>query len=265
MIMKNLVKTDFDKTYDELSNLSFIINEKEDSSIDILDDITLEQFGQPYEKSSIQSLKIKNTCGIYLIFRKAEDGRLHKYIGQATSLRDRLLKHLSRAAYIMEHPKTDENKNLGIYKDSPALHSALIRHNFKGFFFVILKICKQEQLNALEQFAIAQYGTFENKWDYNLTPGGQEGVITHTTAVEQWIIEYKKSTKGHAAEVRWINCKNVYPSEAAASIAVCGENKHQQIANALATPDGEFWQNKSGKNKQWAGYGWRLLDEVASE
>ena len=234
--MKILFESDFDKIYEELSELG--------------NDLA-------YTKDNVQNT-VRAVPGIYLIYRKADDGRFHKYVGQAVNLRARLLKHLSRAAYIKENPKTEANAKNSVYKDSPALHSAMCRHN--DFYFKILKICPVSELNNAEQEAIKDYGTYKNKWDYNLTEGGQSGTITHSTGVEQWEISITRQLgQGGKDTINWIKCINTYKSESAASRAISGEDKHQGISKALFDSTGNAKVHKD-PNIQWAGFGWRLVD-----
>ena len=147
--MRQLVETDFDKFYEAAD----LVNADTD--------------GCSFRKANVQA-QVKAVPGIYMIYRLADDGNFHRYIGQAKNLRARLLKHLSSVNYIKDNPRTEENSTNSIYKDSPALHSAMCLHD--DFYFKILCFCSKEELN---------------RGDYNLTPGGQDGTVTHTTAVEQ--------------------------------------------------------------------------------
>ena len=128
------------------------------------------------------------------------------------------------------------------------------------FYFKILCFCSKEELNSKEIKAISDYNTYNNKWDYNLTPGGQDGTVTHTTAVEQWEVEISRTLgQGGQATIRWIRCKNIFKSEVDASIEICGQDRHQGISKALFDSDGKTKVHKD-PNIQWAGYGWRKVD-----
>lgn len=78
-----------------------------------------------------------------------------KYIGQTTKrIRDRLAHHYNRS-------------------DSPKIHNALRKYKKDGFKVVVLCECAtKEELDKMEEHYINYYNTTDDKFGYNILPGG---------------------------------------------------------------------------------------------
>ena len=92
------------------------------------------------------------TCGIYMIKNKI-DGKM--YIGQAVNIEKRWRQHCG-----------------GCY--DTYIDRAIQKYGKDNFELIILRECKNDSilLNELEQYYIKKYNTYEDKYHYNLTPGG---------------------------------------------------------------------------------------------
>ena len=141
--MKYILESDFDKLYDELSKTVFnygdFISKKDDK---------------------INSYRTElSRPGIYLYTNNVNG---HKYVGQAVNLYKRLLEHYQTA-------KREPEEYL------EPIDSAINNYGPENFTIEILKfIDNTALLNKWEIAYIAEYNTYNNIDDYNLTPGGNE-------------------------------------------------------------------------------------------
>lgn len=93
--------------------------------------------------------------GIY----KIENNITHKiYIGQSVEVEERIKEH-KRIAFRQNRP----TYNYPLYVDMRI-------YGVENFIYEILKECKKEELNELEQYYVQLYNSFNN--GYNQTPGG---------------------------------------------------------------------------------------------
>ena len=139
--MKYILESDFDKLYDELSKTVFnygdFISKKDDKI-------------NPYRTELSRP-------GVYLYTNNVNG---HKYVGQAVNLYKRLLEHYQTA-------KREPEEYL------EPIDSAINNYGPENFTIEILKfIDNTALLNKWEIAYIAEYNTYNNIDDYNLTPGG---------------------------------------------------------------------------------------------
>lgn len=98
------------------------------------------------------------TCGIYKITNKINN---HSYIGMSNNIERRWKEHIQKS----NHPcKPDEFKS--------ALYNAFRKYKVENFSFDIIEECAQKDLKEREIFWIQYYNTYNNREDYNETPGG---------------------------------------------------------------------------------------------
>ena len=113
------------------------------------------------KKKIIKSIcpEITTKSGIYLFYRKNEQGQDCCYIGQAKNLLERTAQHLmGRKQHI--------DKSLYVHK----LYNG---NNRFGWKLAILKKCNMDELDYFEQFYINFYKDIDNTVLYNVTGGGQ--------------------------------------------------------------------------------------------
>lgn len=192
-----LIKNDFDKIYDELGNINSILPVNQELA---------------YNGSILQANKnlLAGKSGIYYII--ANNG--HGYVGQARDLYDRLMSHLRRA-------------NNSAISDSPALHRALANTNL-SFKFCILEYTAD--LDEAEKSWIEAKRTYVDAKDYaggyNLTPGGQSGVIgNHKRCIQFSIITKAEKSGRKAGEYEYGEPICSYVSQYAAARALLPEGQ----------------------------------------
>ena len=98
------------------------------------------------------------SCGIYKITNKING---HSYIGLSKDIEKRFSEHKSKA--IHSNKKDDLDK---------ALYRAMRKYGIDNFSYEIIEECPKEKLKEREIYWISYYNTYENREDYNETPGG---------------------------------------------------------------------------------------------
>lgn len=95
------------------------------------------------------------TCGIYLITRKDTS---QKYIGKSNNIEKRWVQHIN-----------------GQDKGKSRIDNALVKHGADKFSFeVITELPNNDKvLREHERYWIKFYNSYEDKFHYNLTPGGE--------------------------------------------------------------------------------------------
>jgi len=104
---------------------------------------------------NIESLPEKT--GIYMVVNLINQ---HKYIGQSKNIKKRFKQH---------HLCDYNNTNNCCYNTK--FYQALRKYGLDNFEVIILELCEENELDALEQKYIKQFDTFKN--GYNSTEGGQ--------------------------------------------------------------------------------------------
>lgn len=97
------------------------------------------------------------SCGIYKITNKING---HSYIGLSKGIEKRFSEHKSKA--IHSNKKDDLDK---------ALYRAMRKYGIDNFSYEIIEECPEEKLKEREIYWISYYNTYENREDYNETPG----------------------------------------------------------------------------------------------
>ncbi len=98
------------------------------------------------------------TCGIYKITNKINE---HSYIGLSRNIEKRIKEHFSHG--INSKRKDDLDK---------PLYKAFKKYGIEKFAWEILEECPENQLKEREIYWINYYHTYDNRSDYNETPGG---------------------------------------------------------------------------------------------
>lgn len=98
------------------------------------------------------------TCGIYKITNKING---HSYIGLSKDIEKRFNDHKIKA--FSSKRKDDIEK---------VLYKAIRKYGINNFNFEILEECEEEVLKEREIYWIKFYNTYEDKFHYNETPGG---------------------------------------------------------------------------------------------
>lgn len=84
------------------------------------------------------------------------------YIGQSKNVFTRWNKHYKDA--MLNKPN-----------DNSILHKAIRKYGIKCFYFKILELCEEKDLDLKEKFYISLYQTEEKYGNYNILPGGSGG------------------------------------------------------------------------------------------
>lgn len=142
--------------------------------------------------------------GIY----KIENMVNHKiYIGQSTDIHRRWINHKSA---------------FNQHKIDNYLYNAMYKYGIENFDFSIVEICTRDKLNEREKYWIAYYDSYNPKFGYNLTSGGDNnGIKTRKLTDEEvreiiLLLPYKTQTeiammyKIDPSEVSRINYGKVY-------------------------------------------------------
>lgn len=127
---------------------------------------------------------IKNKSGIYLFYRwKPEEQKWCLYIGQSkTSVLERCANHLD--GYKAKNPSHIDKsiKTHGLYSGDNSL----------GWNLKILRYCKPEECDELEQQYIDTYRKGERNIVYNITIGGQcEGKVDFQERSQEKLKRYR--------------------------------------------------------------------------
>lgn len=116
-------------------------------------------------------------CGIYKIENKLN----HKvYIGQSVDIQKRWIGH-----------RYELNK--GVHGNTH-LQSAWNKYGADSFNFSIVQLCDEQQLNDLEVEYIAYYKSYDDKYGYNLTIGGDG--VRGWVPTEEWREKIKQANVG---------------------------------------------------------------------
>ena len=102
-----------------------------------------------------------NICGIYKIVNVTNS---KVYIGQSNNIKKRWTEH---------RPALNHNRHINVH-----LQNACNKYGEKNFEFDIIEECCQEQLNILESKYIKEYQSYDSKFGYNKTFGGDSIVFT---------------------------------------------------------------------------------------
>lgn len=94
--------------------------------------------------------------GIYMIVNNVNG---NMYIGQSKNVFTRWNKHYKEAM-------------LNKQNDNSILHKAIRKYGIKCFWFKILELCREEELDEKEKFYISLYQTNVNYGHYNILDGG---------------------------------------------------------------------------------------------
>lgn len=103
---------------------------------------------------------IKNlpaSCGIYMVVNMVNN---KKYIGQSKNIRKRFQSH-----HLVDY-KNENNCNY-----NTKFYQAIRKYGIDNFEVIVLKLCKEKELDDLEIKFIEEFDTFKN--GYNSTKGGQ--------------------------------------------------------------------------------------------
>jgi group I intron endonuclease len=100
------------------------------------------------------------------------------YIGQSEDIDYRKGEHFRRLKY---------NRH-----ENPHLQNSYNKHGYDGFVFEVVEECSIEELNEKEKYYIQLYKSFNPKFGYNKTLGGEGGSPNNETR-----IKISKSLKGH--------------------------------------------------------------------
>lgn len=176
---------------DEIRNEDFVnICKNSGSYKDVFDNIDYERFSNEiFDKveSKIKELKIDIAhfipndaysfirkvppcCGVYAV-KNIKNNKV--YVGQSRNLQKRLLQHLAAAT------------------DKP-LHKAIQRYGINNFEFYVLEKCDESKLDSIEQEYIKKYNSADERYGYNISPGGNAVKLTKD-AVAQIISDLKHS------------------------------------------------------------------------
>lgn len=98
------------------------------------------------------------SCGIYKITNKING---HSYIGLSKDIERRFSDHKSKAIH------SDKKEDL-----DKALYRAMRKYGIDNFSYEIIEECPEEKLKEREIYWISYYNTYQNREDYNETPGG---------------------------------------------------------------------------------------------
>jgi group I intron endonuclease len=151
-------ENDFLKTYNELVPLW------EDASAGNTDNLIMikgkpQKFLTPFMPVEKLSKEDFSRPGIYIWKRLPyEDKDPAYYVGKSVNL----------------YKRTEQHTKAG-KRDSRALHLAIKEHGLEAFLIAIIEVCALDELSDREKHWIKKLGTFRNKYDYNLTPGGDGG------------------------------------------------------------------------------------------
>lgn len=99
------------------------------------------------------------SCGIYMIYNNITN---QTYIGQSKNI----------FARWNEHYRASLKHN----RDKSYLHNAMRKNNISCFWFKILEICDESELDEKEIFYIKLYESTVNNGNYNILSGGKGGV-----------------------------------------------------------------------------------------
>ena len=102
---------------------------------------------------------MNNKSGIYMYVNKING---HKYIGYTNNFSRRYNDHRSSSF----NPNDKDYNNI--------IHKAIRKYGLENFDFIILEECENDTniLKKREQYWIEKYNTYNNREDYNQTPGG---------------------------------------------------------------------------------------------
>ena len=147
-------ENDFLKTYNNMSRLWE----------DVSENVTIVK-GKPYKFLTsfmpVRSLSRQEFSrpGIYIWKRLPyEDKDPAYYVGKTVNL----------------YTRTEQHTKAG-KRDSRALHLAIKEHGLDAFEIAVIEVCALDELSDRESYWIEELNTFLNKYDYNLTPGGEGG------------------------------------------------------------------------------------------
>ena len=96
-------------------------------------------------------------CGIYMVVNTINN---KKYIGQSTNIKKRFQSH-----HLVDY-KNENNCNY-----NTKFYQALRKYGIDNFEVIVLKLCEEKELDALEIKYIKEFNTFQD--GYNSTQGGQ--------------------------------------------------------------------------------------------
>jgi len=158
--MVNLVKTDFDNLYEELS---FLYEELTNVKVKDKDYNFVTKFMSQAESEALYNTNLLKSPGIYIFeyIPTPDDEKqfIRYYVGKATKLQDRIAAHWGMRK-----------------RDSIALHAAMREHGAKNFKVAIIETCPEAETSKEEKTWIDKLKTFASAYDYNLTPGGEGGL-----------------------------------------------------------------------------------------
>lgn len=100
------------------------------------------------------------TSGIYLIMNNVGESL---YVGQSKNVFSRWREHYKEAMANKEN-------------DNSILHKAIRKHGINSFWFKVIEICNEDELDEKERFYIQLYEANCAYGNYNIKPGGSGGV-----------------------------------------------------------------------------------------
>lgn len=105
---------------------------------------------------------VPKTTGVYMI-KNLNNGKV--YVGQAKNLQKRLLQHLAA--------KTDK-----------PLHKEIQKDGIDSFEFRVLEVCEKSELDSIEQKYIRKFNSTDEKYGYNISPGGNATKLTEDVVLQ---------------------------------------------------------------------------------
>lgn len=175
--------------------------------------------------------------GIYMI-KNMHNNKV--YIGQSANINKRWNNHRSK----LEN-NSHENKHL---------QDSYNKYGKDNFEYTIICECRKEELNDLEKYYIRKYHSYDNKYGYNLTKGGDQYEFNDDT-IEKMRESHKHEYVPIVQFTKDKKLVNKFKSLSEASRSVNGTPSGiRNCANSFSYG--------SGKNKTYKGYLWIYEDDI---